>query len=466
MALQGQSSDKTDIPDSEACVARVPTTEPSDELPTWRKHMVVFVVSWMGLMATFSSTSMLTAIPEIAAEFSTTTEILNVTNAAVLIAMGLSSLIWSPLSEVFGRRLIYNVAIFFMTVPSIGVAVAPNMAVFTAMRLVCGLTGTFFMVAGQIIITDIFEPAVRGRATACLMVGTVAGPALGPCVGGIIVTYSNWRVIFWLQTVMAAIGLTMSLLFVPTIRGKVDRVVLAPENEKPETLAAPQSPTRILLAKFNPVRILKQFLHPELTLAGITCGFLSATQYTLLTSVRHIINPRFGFTTPLVSGLFYLAPGLGLVLGSILGGKMSDTTVKKYIKKKGVRRPKDRLNSGLLGLFIILPIAILVFAWPLQMAKGGLALPIVAAFFIGLGLMGTFNGINTYMAEVRPAQKAEVVAAKYIMQYAFGAISTAVVVPLIDAVGIGWAYTLIMFLDMLGGVFVLIIAKWSPDSWI
>lgn len=165
--------------DTEAGLARKASAGTSDELPTWCKHMVVFVVSWMGLMATFSSTSMLTAIPEIAAQFSTTTEILNVTNAAVLVAMGISSLIWSPLSEVFGRRLIYNVAIFLMTVSSVAVAVAPNMAVFTAMRLVCGLTGTFFMVAGQIIITDIFEPEVRGRATACLMVGTVAGPALG-----------------------------------------------------------------------------------------------------------------------------------------------------------------------------------------------------------------------------------------------------------------------------------------------
>lgn len=56
------------------------------------------------------------------------------------------------------------------------------------------------------------------------------------------------------------------------------------------------------------------------------------------------------------------------------------------------------LSSGLVGLFVILPAAILVFAWPLQFEKGGLALPIIAAFFIGLGLMGTFNGINTYMA--------------------------------------------------------------------
>lgn len=99
-----------------------------------------------------------------------------------------------------------------------------------------------------------------------------------------------------------------------------------------------------------------------------------------------------------MSGLFYISPGLGLVLGSILGGKMSDAAVKRYILRKGVRRPKDRLNSGLLGLFIILPAALLIFAWPLQMERGGLALPLIAAFWIGIGLMGTFNGINTYMS--------------------------------------------------------------------
>lgn len=49
------------------------------------------------------------------------------------------------------------------------------------------------------------------------MVGSVAGPALGPCIGGIIVTYCSWRVVFWVQTGMVGLGLALSLLFVPTI---------------------------------------------------------------------------------------------------------------------------------------------------------------------------------------------------------------------------------------------------------
>lgn len=127
-------------------------------LPKWRKYLILFVISWLTLVVTFSSTSMLIATPEIATDLSTTPEILDVTNAGVLVAMGLSALIWSALSDLFGRKRIYNVAIFFMFVPSIGAAVAPDLATFTAMRLLGGMTGTYFMVAGQTIITDIFEP--------------------------------------------------------------------------------------------------------------------------------------------------------------------------------------------------------------------------------------------------------------------------------------------------------------------
>lgn len=87
---------------------------------------------------------------------------------------------------------------------------------------------------------------------------------------------------------------------------------------------------------------------------------------------------------------------------------------------------------------------------------------------------------------MRPGEKAEVVAAKYFVQYAFGAMSTAAIVPLIDSVGVGWAFKLckyfadisrirckgvysydaVMFLDILGGLFILIIAQFSPDSWL
>ncbi|KAK6086216.1 Dityrosine transporter 1-like protein 3 [Seiridium cupressi] len=428
------------------------------DLPSWRKYLILFVVSWMTLCVTFSSTSLLIATPEISVDLSTTSEILNITNAGVLIAMGLSSLIWSPLSDIFGRRLIYNIAIFFLFVPSIGTALAPNMATFTAMRMVSGFTGTYFMVAGQTVIADIFEPVVRGRATGFFMVGSVAGPAIGPCIGGIIVTFSNWRAIYWLQTAMSGLGFVLSILVVPSIRRETDSI----EDEK-------KSPwtTYTVLERFNPVRVFKLLLRPNILLADLTCGLLACTQYGILTSVRHVINPRFNLSTPLISGLVYIAPGMGFFMGSVVGGRLSDRTVKRYIvKREGIRLPKDRLNSGLAGLFIVLPISMLLYGWSLQKEFGGLALPIVAGFWVGAGLMGTFNALNTYTAEVSPAEKAEVICSKYIVQYIFGAACTAAVVPLIDAIGVGWAFTLFVALDILGGVLVLFVARLGPKTWV
>lgn len=121
--------------------------------------------------------------------------------------------------------------------------------------------------------------------------------------------------------------------------------------------------------------------------------------YSLLTSASSIFNPRFHLTTPLVSGLFFLAPGAGFVLGGIIGGNLSDRTVRKYIRRRnGVRLPQDRLNSGLASLYGLVSAAALVYGWTLQMEVGGMAVPIVSAFFGGFGLMAPFSALNTYAA--------------------------------------------------------------------
>jgi MFS family permease len=122
-------------------------------------------------------------------------------------------------------------------------------------------------------------------------------------------------------------------------------------------------------------------------------------QYSILTSVRSIINPRFDLTTPLVSGLFYIAPGAGFLVGSIVGGRLADRTVKKYIaRRNGQRLPQDRLNSGLIPLFFILPASLIIYGWTLQMKAGGMAVPAMSVFIAGMGLLEAFNCLNTYAA--------------------------------------------------------------------
>ncbi|KAL4874102.1 hypothetical protein BDV12DRAFT_191965 [Aspergillus spectabilis] len=430
-------------------------SSPGFSLPPWRKAIILFVVSWMTLAVTFSSTSLLPATPEIALEFNTTSEILNITNAGVLLAMGLSSLIWGPLTALLGRRTAYNIAVAVLVGCSVGTGASRNMAMFVCFRVLGGLTGTGFMVAGQTVLADIFEPLVRGTAVGFFMLGTVTGPAIGPCIGGVIVTFSSWRNIYWLQTAMAGLGLLLSLLFVPEIQ--MEGSSSSPELEKEKKKIA----LWYILRVFNPTRIFRLWLYPNILLSHITCGLLATYLYALLSSARTIFNPRFNLTTALISGLFYLSPGAGFLVGSLLGGRMSDATVRKYIKLRGYRLPQDRLKSGLIMLFAVLPGATLVYAWTLQEEKGGMVVPIIAGFFGGVGLMGSFNGLNTYAAEALPSHRSEVISGKYIIQYIFSAGASALVVPLVDEIGVGWTFTISAFFTLTGGVFVVIISRYG-----
>ncbi|KAF5866674.1 hypothetical protein ETB97_010769 [Aspergillus alliaceus] len=417
------------------------------DLPIWRKCIILFVVSWMTLAVTFSSTSLLPATPEIAEEFNTTTETLNITNAGVLLAMGFSSLIWGPMNNLIGRRISYNLAILMLCACSAATGSAVDLKMFTAFRVLGGLTGTSFMVSGQTILADIFEPVnslyhfpvVRGTAVGFFMAGSVSGPAIGPCIGGLIVTFSSWRNIYWLQVGMTGLGLALSIIFVPEIKPETKEG--SEDKEKMTVLSA--------LRLFNPLRIFRQWVYPNVFFSDLTCGLLATFQYSLLTSARSIFNPRFHLTTALVSGLFYLAPGAGFLVGSIIGGKLSDRT--------------DRLNSGLITLFAVLPVSTLIYGWTLQEEKGGMVVPILGAFFAGWGLMGSFNTLNTYVAEAIPHKRSEVIAGKYIVQYIFSAASSALVVPIIDAIGVGWTFTICVVFSIIGGLLTIATARWGLD---
>ena len=210
-----------------------------------------------------------------------------------------------------------------------------------------------------------------------------------PLLGSVIATFSTWRVIFGVQGGMTVIGFVLAFLFVPRAK---DLVGTSQMEIKPWTAAN-------VKAAANPMIVLKYFKYPSILLGNVSCGVLAMNQYGILSSVRHIINPRFGFTSPLTGGLFYLAPGVGFLLGSLVGGRISDAVVKRYIvRREGARLPEDRLKATLPMIFGILPLGTLLYGWSVDHKLGGLGLPISAAFIQGFGLMASFSGLNTYAA--------------------------------------------------------------------
>ncbi|GKT57895.1 major facilitator superfamily transporter [Colletotrichum tofieldiae] len=456
------------------------------EMPTWRKWVTLSVVCWMALPVTFSGSSILSATNEVAADFNTSTHAITTANAGVLIAMAMSALIWLPTSNILGRRTTYLVANTLLTLCSIGSALSNNFACFTAIWVIGGTTGPFFLVAGQTILADIFDPLRRGKHNRQVGIRDLNvhlfNIGLAPLTGAVIVNFTSWRVIYGVQAGMAFLGLIMAFFFVP----RASELAKHQIAEK-----APVHSLGELAHAFNPMGVFRQYKYPNVLAANFACGLLGFNQYGLLSSIRRVINPRFDLSSPLISGLFYLAPGAGFLMGSTIGGRVSDHTVKRYIRKRnGLRLPQDRLKSSLPAIFLVLPAGTLIFGWSLQKEVGGMALPIISSFFQGLGLMWSFSGLNTYSAgrssllvihtplavlitmstatEALPERRTAVISGKYVVQYSFGAGSIGGLVPMIDAIGVGWSFTITAISALLAGVLVLMISKFASraQDWV
>ena len=69
-----------------------------------KKKIILAVLSYSAFISPMSSTTILSGIPEIAADYSATPLTIEMSNALYILAMGIAPVVWAPLSSVYGRR--------------------------------------------------------------------------------------------------------------------------------------------------------------------------------------------------------------------------------------------------------------------------------------------------------------------------------------------------------------------------
>lgn len=300
--------------------------------------------------------------------------------------------------------------------------------------MLTAFAGTSFLVTGPAVIGDLYHPTARATAMGWFLSGTLIGPTAGPLLGGIIVTYRSWRVIFWLQTALAGVGVLGAFFF-------LSETLLHPKSDMLEGLPLGRR-LRVLWGLTNPLRVIRLFRWPNLILTALASGTLVFNMYGMLTPIRYVLNPRFSLTSPAQSGLFYLAPGMGYLTGTLFGGRWADRTVRRWIERRNGRRvPEDRLRSCLPFLGAALPACMLVYGWSVEQRAGGVAVPVVFMFGGGVAQLFCFPSLNTYCLDVMQGRSAEVIAGNFMVRYALGAGASALVLPAIKGIGVGWFST-------------------------
>lgn len=171
----------------------------------------------MVLNSTIGSSIPSGASHQLQADFNITNEYLLVLPVSVfLIGYILGPMIFAPLSEHYGRKIVMISTFLVFTAFILGCALAPTFPALVVMRLIVGIgASTPVSVIGGIY-ADIYDtPRGRGTAVASFMAATTWGPVCGPTVSGYMATVS-WRWVFWVELIFAGVTWPFLLLMPET----------------------------------------------------------------------------------------------------------------------------------------------------------------------------------------------------------------------------------------------------------
>lgn len=170
---------------------------------TWNatyKWFLVVVVGIATLAVAFDSSAFAGGVPQLIGDFGASTELATAGVSLFVLGFAVGPLLWAPLSEVLGRRILFIGTYGALTVFIAGICGAQNMKTVLVLRFFAGAFGSSPLTNAGGTIADVFSASQRGLALSIFSLAPFLGPSLGPIVGGFTGQAVGWR---WVQGVMA-----------------------------------------------------------------------------------------------------------------------------------------------------------------------------------------------------------------------------------------------------------------------
>lgn len=191
-----------------------------------KKEIEIMVVIVLGtFMYALDGTIMNIALPNIMAVFNETPDRAQLVISAYTLASAITMAASAFLIDRYGIKKIYIFSLTGFLIGSILCGMAWNSNTLIFFRIIQGAAGGLLMPCSMAMLVIFIPAEKRGMAMAAQSIPTMLGPALGPVVGGYLVTYWNWRYCFYvnLPVILVAIPLAIAWLReTPTIMKNFD----------------------------------------------------------------------------------------------------------------------------------------------------------------------------------------------------------------------------------------------------
>ncbi len=181
--------------------------------PADYKTGIVFITILSALMAftSLSTDIYLPAMPAMATMLQGNVEL---TVTGFLLGFAIAQLVWGPISDQLGRKKPLYIGMIIFAVGSAGCALSTDMTQIVFWRVIQAAGACTGPMLARAMIRDLFTRTRAAQTLSTLIIVMAIAPIAGPLLGGQIIRYSSWPMIFWL---LAVIGVIMfcSLLLLP-----------------------------------------------------------------------------------------------------------------------------------------------------------------------------------------------------------------------------------------------------------
>ncbi|OJJ87548.1 MFS transporter [Aspergillus glaucus CBS 516.65] len=433
----------------------------------WKKWTITMLVAIATLAVALVSSAYTGGIAQIEEQFNIGSEVATLGVSLFVLGFAIGPLLWAPLSELFGRQILFITTYCALTAFNSGAAGSQNIWTLIILRFFAGSFGSSPLTNAGGVIADMFPAKERGIAMSMFAAAPFLGPVLGPIIGGFLGMNAGWRwVMGFLGAFSGVVWIIGSLLIPETyapvllrrraeklskLSGKIYRSKLEVDQGK----VSLKESFKVALSR--PWLLL--FREPIVFLLSLYMAIVYGTLYMLFAAYPIVFEGVRGWNQGVGS-----LPFLGIMVGMLMAVAYSIWDNKRYIRVQdendGFAPPEARLAPCLIAS-IAIPVGLFWFAWTNYPSVHWMA-PVAAGVPFGFGMVLVFLGIMNYLIDAYTIFAASVLAANSVLRSCFGAAFPLFTTYMYQDLGTHWASSIPAFLAVACVPFPFLFYKYGP----